>query len=95
MTLGVVRIKLRLAAVSSLKEKRHIVKRSIARIKNKFNVSVAEIGSLDILQRAELGVAVVSNDTSFVNSILDKIIDLVEEMHLAEIIDSELEIIHL
>jgi len=85
----------RLHDCRSLKAKRKIIKSTISRIRNHFNVSVAEIGSQDIYQRAEIGIALVGNDGRVINAKMDKILNLAEEMGLAEMIDSEMEIIHL
>ncbi|MCP4687951.1 MAG: DUF503 domain-containing protein, partial [Desulfobacterales bacterium] len=85
----------RLHGCRSLKGKRKIVKSMIARIRNNFNASVAEVDHNDSLRRADLGVAAVGNDRRVVNAKLDKMINLAEAMGLAELIDSELEIITL
>lgn len=95
MVIGVCKVKLRLSGTSSLKDKRSIVKKIVERTKNKFNASLAEVGSNDILNMAEIGISVTGNDRSFINSILDKIIDFIENMFLAEIIDTEMELISL
>lgn len=95
MVIGLGRVTLRLQDCHSLKEKRKIVKSIIGQIRNRFNASVAEIGANDIHQRAEIGVAVVGNDRMFINSIIDKIFNLVESMGLAEVIHIDLEIMNL
>ncbi len=84
-----------MAEVSSLKEKRQIVKRVVERTKNRFNVSAAEVGSQDIKRKAVIGIAVVGSDGSFVNSVIDKVINFIESMHLAEIVDTDMEIMRL
>jgi len=93
MVVGVGVIVLRLHGNDSLKGKRKIVKRLIARIQQTFNFSVAEIGANDIYQRAEIGFAVVGNDKRTINSKLDKAINFVEDMNVAELIDYNMEII--
>ncbi|MCP4690850.1 MAG: DUF503 domain-containing protein [Desulfobacterales bacterium] len=95
MVVGVGSITFRLHGCRSLKGKRKIVKSMIARIRNNFNASVAEVDHNDSLQRADIGVAAVGNDRRVVNAKLDKMINLAEAMGLAEITDSELEIITL
>ncbi len=65
-----------LHGVSSLKEKRHIIKKIIERTKNKFNASVAEVEKNDLKQSAVIGFVVLGNNNSFVNSTLDKIVKL-------------------
>ena len=95
MVVGTGLITLRLHDCRSLKAKRKIVKSMINRLRNNFNASVAEVGSNDIYQKAEIGFSLVGNDAALLNSKIDKIFNLAEDMGLAEIIDTEMEIIHL
>lgn len=95
MVVGIGIIKFRLHDCRSLKGKRKIVRSIVSRLRNNFNSSVAEVGSNDIHQRAEIGFSMVGNDQSVINSKIDKIINLAEDLGLAEIIDTEMEIIHL
>jgi uncharacterized protein YlxP (DUF503 family) len=64
-----------LHGVTSLKDKRKIVKSLIERLKSRFNISISEVGHNDIKTSALIAIAVVSNDTQFVNKQLDKILD--------------------
>ena len=95
MVVGIGTIVLRIPGNASLKGKRKVVKSVTARLRNTFNVSVAEVGANDSHQRAEIGMAFVGNDRRYINSKLDKALNFVEDMQLAEIIDSEVEIINL
>ena len=95
MIVGVGIITFRLHDCHSLKGKRKIVKSIVTRLRNNFNASVAEVGSNDNHQRAEIGVSLVGNDPRLINSKLDKLFNLADELGLAEIIDTEMEIIHL
>lgn len=95
MVVGLGVIKFRLHGVRSLKEKRRIVKAIISQVRNNFNISISEVGSNDIYQRAEIGFALVGNDTRVINAKIDKVFNLADELGLAEIIDTELEVIHL
>ncbi len=95
MVAGLGIITFRLHDCRSLKGKRKVVKSIISRLRNKFNASVAEIGSNDIHQRAEIGFAIVSNNKMVVNSRIDKIFNLADELGLAEVINTEMEIINL
>lgn len=72
-----------------------MVQAMIRRLQNRYHASVAETGKNDIYQRAEIGFAVVANSSKLVNAILDKMIDTAETLQLAEIVDTEIEIIHL
>lgn len=63
----------------SLKSKRFVLKSIKDRIHNRFNVSIAEVGSNELWQRTELAVAVVSNSSSHAHSVLEKIVAFVED----------------
>jgi uncharacterized protein YlxP (DUF503 family) len=95
MVAGLGIVTFRLHDCRSLKAKRKIVKSIIGQMRNNFNISVAEIGSNDIYQRAMIGFALVGNNRAVINSKIDKIFNLVDELNLAEIIDSEMEIINI
>ena len=94
MVVGVVTITLGIPDAYSLKEKRKVVKSLVERTRNKFNASVAEVGDNDTYNRARIGVSVVANDHSFANSMLDKILDAIEDMAIgrAEMLDSSIEL---
>lgn len=62
-----------LGAVSSRKEKRSVVRPLIAEIRRRFEVSVAEVGHLDLRRRALIGVVVVAGDAARVGEVLDHV----------------------
>jgi len=95
MVVGLGTITFRLHDCHSLKGKRRIVKSIVAQLRNHFNAAVAEVGANDVYQKAIIGFAVVGNQGATVNSKIDKLFNLADELGLAEIIDSEMEIIHL
>jgi len=95
MVVGVCRLRLALHGVFSLKEKRGIIKRITARVRNSFPVSIAEIAENDQLRSAAIGFSVVGNDGAYVNSVVDKVLDYIEDLYLAEIIDQHIELISL
>ncbi len=95
MVIGIGIITLRLYDCRSLKGKRRIVKSVISQLRNTFNVSAAEVGANDIYHLAEIGLAVVGNDRTVINSKLDKMFNLVDRVGDAELVDSEMEIINL
>lgn len=78
MTLGTVVIQLYIPGCRSLKEKRTILRKMTAQLRNEFNVSVAEVDKQDMHQSAEIGVAIVSNDRAFANAVLSKVVNHVE-----------------
>ena len=91
MIVGVCTIELRLHGTRSLKGKRQILKSITSRVKNNFNVAIAEVDFQDKWQRALLGVAVVSTAQDHANGILSKVVNFVDAMHLAELLDYEIE----
>jgi len=95
MVVGVGILTLRLHDCRSLKGKRRVVKSLIALIRNHFNASVAEVGANDVHQRIQVGFSLVGNDGSVVNSKMDKLLNMADDFAEAEIVDSEMELIHL
>ncbi len=95
MVVGIGTIVLRLHGNNSLKGKRKVVKSVVSRLQNNFNASVAEVGANNTHQRAEIGIAFVGNNRRVINSKLDKALNLVEAMQLAEVIDTNIEIVNL
>ena len=94
MNVGICKIKLRLPDNTSLKGKRQVVKSVVARLKNKFNISVAEVENNDLWQLATIGIAVISNDQRFTNEVLSKAVDLVvSNQGDFEMLDYEIEIL--
>lgn len=92
MIIGTAEIKLYAPWVYSLKEKRMIVKSLIAKTRNKFNVSIAEIAEQDTHQTIVLGLACVAGSVSHSDSIIDNVITLIESSTEAEITDIAREI---
>jgi uncharacterized protein YlxP (DUF503 family) len=94
MNVGVCRLKLRLAENMSLKGKRQVVKPIIALIRNKYNVSIAEVDDLDLWQIATLGICFISNDSKYTDEVITSIIKFVGSGRFeVEIINQEVEIV--
>jgi len=79
MHIGVLTLHLSVEGAGSLKDKRQVIRSLVQRVRNKFNVSAAEVDDLNVWRRATLGVAVVSNDAAFANQVLSKVVDHVED----------------
>lgn len=78
----------------SLKDKRQVARSLSARIRNKFNVAVAEVEDQDLWQRLTLAVCCVSTDPSHANEMISKVVDFVEESRRdLELLDYQTEII--
>ncbi len=79
MIVGVLKAHLHLQGITSLKQKRSIIKSLIGRLKSRFNLSIAEVDHQDNKIYAVIAMAVVSNDTRFINRQFDKIIDFMQQ----------------
>lgn len=93
MRVGLLRVRLILRESRSLKDKRGVVKSIKEKLRNRFNVSVAEVGGLNNRQIAELGVALVANDSRFIESSLSKVLGFIRGNPFAEVSESDIEII--
>ena len=94
MIVGVCKIKLRIPENTSLKGKRNVVKSILTQLKNKFDVSVAEVDDQQLWQIATLGVCSISNSSRYTNEVLTKVINFVTNGRFeVEILDCEIEII--
>ena len=94
MNIGICRIRLRLPENSSLKGKRQVLKSIIARVANKFNVSIAEVDDQDLWQLATLGICCVSNNKRHANEVLSKVVNyIIDSRFDIEILDYEIEIL--
>ena len=91
MHIGVCKIQLRISESRSLKAKRRVIKSLVNRLKNRFNVAVAEVEALDAHQFAVLAAVSVSNDAAHVNKIISHVITFVETNVDAELVDYETE----
>ena len=78
MVTVILTIRLELPSVGSLKDKRRILKSMLVKLKNSFNISIAEVADNDVLRVATLGAAVVSNDPAFGDRVIAKVIDKIE-----------------
>jgi uncharacterized protein YlxP (DUF503 family) len=86
MVVGVCTLELEIPASHSLKDKRHVVKSLITRVRQSFNVSIAEVDSLDAWQYATIGIVCVSSDEKYANGLLQKVIDNIERSRLDAVI---------
>ena len=91
MVVAVLKIALSIPQANSLKDKRRVIKSVKDRLRNGFNVSVAEIGDQKIYRSAKLGVAVISEDSSYANGVLSRIQDIVDNLKDAILTHCELE----
>jgi uncharacterized protein len=92
MFIGVCTIEMHIPDSGSLKGKRHSLRSLKDRIRNTFNVSVAEIDDNDLWQKASIAVAAVSNDKSHLNRTLDLVLNMVRAVPDVNLLDYHIEI---
>ena len=92
MVVGICTIELHLPESGSLKSKRQILKGIKDRIRNRFNVSLAEVENNELWQRSTLGVAAVANQGKFVNQVLSQVIEHVQKEGGVIVLDYSMEI---
>ena len=78
MVIGVLTVEFLVSDSNSLKDKRQVVKSILDGIRNKHNVSAAELGGLDTWRRAVIGVACISNDRNMANTVLNRVLAGIE-----------------
>ena len=94
MNVGVGKVHLRIPENMSLKGKRQVTKSIITKVRNKFNVAIAELDNNDVWQVATIGVACLSNNKRHSNEVLSRVVNFIENGRFdAEILDYEIEII--
>ena len=93
MVVGVLRAELAILEAVTLKDKRRVIKSIKDRIISRHKVSVAEVDRLDQRQGAVLAVAMVANDSRFVQSCLDKIVDELRMARSATLVDYQVNVV--
>ena len=94
MVVGVLRLILYCQASHSLKEKRSVVRKIKSRVRNEFNVSVAECAEQDQWQTIVLAVCQVGSDHAYVEGTLQAVTNFIERLHVAELGETQVEILH-
>jgi uncharacterized protein YlxP (DUF503 family) len=92
---GAAVVELHVHASQSLKQKRGVVRSVVQRLRNRFNIAVAEIGGQDTWQRAVLGITTTGIDRTQVRGVLTRVLVFIEDLHLAEVTNSDIELLEL
>ena len=95
MIVGAAVVEIHVHGSQSLKQKRGVVRSIAQRVRNQFNVSVAEIGGQDTWQRAVIGIAATGSDRRYVRGLLEKALAFVEDTHLAEVVGSDIDMLEM
>jgi uncharacterized protein YlxP (DUF503 family) len=93
MVVGVLQVELSVPDAFSLKDKRRVIKSIKDRIAHAHNVSIAEVGALDEHRRSILGMAMVSNDSRYVEGGLSKLVDFVRSVPQVSLIDYQIDLL--
>ena len=94
MVIGICTLALDIPHSKSLKDKRRVVKSITSKVRNQFNVSIAEVDAHDLWQSAVIGIACVSNDASYAHGLLEKVVQMTGNSRFdAEVSDYEIEIL--
>jgi len=94
MVVGIIKLELWIPESTSLKGKRSVVKKVLERTRARFNVTVAEVDKQDVHSRAVVGFAMVGSDQRYVNGAVDKMLDFIEGLAVAEILSETVEFIN-
>ena len=96
MVIGLLKIELYIESSRSLKDKRKIIKSLIQKLKSKFtNLSVSEIELLNNWKKSIIAIVTVSNEITYINSVLEKVLDYILEGYNYQVVESDIEIIQL
>ena len=92
MTVGTLSVKLMIRQARTLKEKRRVLRSLKDQIRNRHNVSVAEVGAQNSRQQAVLAFAMAGSDGRYVDGALAKIVDFIRAFRPVELVDYDVEI---
>jgi uncharacterized protein YlxP (DUF503 family) len=95
MIVGAAAVEIHIHGSRSLKAKRGVVRSIAQRVRNRFDLSVAEVGGQDTWQLAVLGLATVGSDRRKVRAVLDRALAYIEDLHLAEVLHTDIELVDL
>ena len=95
MFIGIARFELFIPASTSLKDKRQVLRKVTTVVRNKFNVSIAEVDHQDLWQRASLGISCVAESTGHCRKVLQEVEKAVARSVVdgAEIVDRSVEVV--
>lgn len=93
MTIGILRLVLFIEGACSLKEKRMVLHSLTARLRNEFNVSVAQIDDEDKWQRATLAVVGIARHRQQMDRLLSGVVNFISRSAHVDIINQETEMI--
>lgn len=91
MVVGVLFVQIHISEATSLKDKRRVVKAMVAKVKNRFNVTIAELDSQDLWQRATLGIAMIGDSRDHLERQLQFVLNFLDSEPRWEVVKVDLE----
>ena len=86
-------VQLHMPESQSLKDKRQVVKSLKERVRNRFNVSIAEVDYIDLWQRCAIGIAVVSTTRAHAEETLSTAVQFIETDGRAQLLEFTSEVV--
>lgn len=93
MMIGCCTVEIRIPMSNSLKDKRGVIKSMTERLRNQFNIAVAEIDKNDNLKLATIGLVTISNDSRYIDQLLSKVVKFIEDFREVQLVDYSIEFI--
>ncbi len=93
MIVGICTVELHIPEAQSLKGKRQVLKSLTSRLRNRFNIAVAEIDDHDLWQKAIVGIACVANEAAMVNQTLDQVLNVIQGNPSLQLLRSHIELL--
>lgn len=91
MIIGSLQVRIHIPGAQSLKSKRLVLKSVITKVRNQFNVSIAELNGHDLWQSCTLGIVVTGRERKFLDQVLNKLMDHLNSVRTIEVVDYHLE----
>jgi uncharacterized protein len=90
MVIGVLSVELSVPYQETIKERRNVIRSIKDMVRKKFNVSVSEVTEGDeITNRTQIAVVAVSGDSSYLQTILSNVMNLIENFHPEKILSAK------
>jgi uncharacterized protein len=95
MVIGTLSVTLQVPTSGSLKDKRQVIRSLTSRVRQTFNVAVAEVGDQNLWQSAVIGIACVSENARHADEMCQKVLQFVDNNGEALVLGSRFELVHM
>lgn len=85
-------LEIHIPAAGSLKKKRQVIQSLVKRLRNRFNISMAEVGCEDLWQRSELAVAAICRNSGGAGRVMEQVLSFIERESNIDVISSKIEL---